>query len=455
MSYSGPSKTASPQTPDRDAQTRTAVLIVDDEPDAAQLNASVLLHAGFHCRTCASGAAALEILAHESKDVLVADVSMPGMDGIELARQVRARWPELSVILLTAKAEVEIAAAATQGSVLGYTKVPFHPPAFVDIVRRAAQMTADARHQKKIIEAARQHGIIAESPQMIAVLSTIARAAPSKAAVIIEGEHGTGKTMLAALLHGWSYRKTHPMVTLECSRFAAGFSESDLLGSADEPGPLERSMGGTLLLEEIAAASVEFHKTLLRVLQDGQFQPAGAPQPIDLDVRMVTTTNKMLRMEAAAGRFSKDLLRALGEIIVRVPPLRERPEAILPLARSIVESNNSNEAKQVVITPSAEQAMLAHDWPGNSDEMQTRLERALILSRGGEITPDLLGLDGAAQDRALAPAPQRGLGDSLDSLAAERVREAVEAAGGDDRAAARNLGINPAMMPRIRSRFGI
>src|SRR5690242_13827669 len=153
MSSSEPSKTAAPLTPNAgETALRTAVLIVDDEPDAAQLSAGVLLHAGFECRTCSSGAAAIEILARENTDVLVADVSMPAMDGIELARQVRARWPELSVILLTAKAEVEIAAAATQGSVLGYTKVPFHPPAFVDIVRRAAQMTADARHRKKVVD---------------------------------------------------------------------------------------------------------------------------------------------------------------------------------------------------------------------------------------------------------------------------------------------------------------
>lgn len=456
MSCSGRSKTAFPPTPDtKGAPGRTAVLIVDDEPDAAQLNASVLLHAGFDCRACPSGAAALEILAHEQKDVLVADVSMPGMDGIELARQVRARWPELSVILLTAKAEVEIAAAATQGSVLGYTKVPFHPPTFVDIVRRAAQMTADARHRRKVIDAARLHGVVAESPQMIALLATVAHLAPSKAAIVIEGEPGTGKTLIASLVHWWSYRAAHPMVTVDCEEFATDFSEEDLLGSADNPGPLARALGGTLLLKEVAAAGAEFQQALRRVLDNGEFQAVGAAARKELDLRPVATTSRILGMEVAAGRFSRDLVRNLAEVIIRIPPLRERPEAVLPLARSFISSHGGAERNHAAIAPSAERSLLAHDWPGNVGELETRLERALILCEGRDINTALLGLESATQDAREPSARHRELNDCLDSLAAARLKEALLGASGDERVAAGKLRVNPAMMPRIRRRFGI
>jgi DNA-binding NtrC family response regulator len=213
-------------------------------------------------------------------------------------------------------------------------------------------------------------------------------------------------------------------------------------------------LGGTLLLKEVAAAGAEFQQALRRVLDNGEFRPVGAAARNELDLRPVATTSRILGMEAAAGRFSRDLVRNLAEVIIRIPPLRERPEAVLPLARSFISSHDGGERNHA-IAPSAEQALLAHDWPRNVGELQTRLERALILCEGRDINIDLLGLESAAQDAREPSARHRELNDCLDSLAAARLKQALLGAGGDERVAAGKLRVNPAMMPRIRSRFGI
>ena len=216
----------------------------------------------------------------------------------------------------------------------------------------------------------------------------------------------------------------------------------------------ERSLGGTLLLTEIAAAGAEFQKALCRVFDDREFQPAGAPERKELDVRTVSTTSRILGMEAAAGRFSRDLLRHLGEVIIRIPPLRERPEAIVPLARSFIAARGADGRHHTLAT-GAEQALLAHDWPGNVGELQSRLERALILCRGADLTADLLGLEGLAPGAPEPAAGHRELNGTLDALAAARLKEVLLDSGGDEHAAAGKLGVNPAMMHRIRGHFGI
>lgn len=448
MSYTEKSKNASSFGPETRRGAKGRVLLVDDEPDSALLSSTVLNHAGFECEIAPGAAAALSVLERSEKDVVVSDVSMPMMDGVELARRVRARWPELSVILLTAKAEVEIAAAATQGGVLGYAKVPFNPRDFTETVGRAVSMTLDARHDKRVCDAAREIGFISESPQISAILATVARVAPSKAAVLIEGERGTGRTMLAHLLHRWSYRAAAPLEEIDCAEFRSPARAAEFCAR------LERASGGTLLLREVGAAGADLQAALARMLEDGQMRTV-CGEVREIDFRVVATTDRILRTEAAAGRFRADLLRDLAEVAIRIPPLRERPEAILPLARAFLAAQAGDGKAPAAITPEAERLMLFYEWPDNVRELRERVERAAVLSGGRPITAELTGIEAAEPSGHEESRSSRERKMNLDSAAAQRVKSALETAAGDEAAAAARLGVTLAAIHHLRRRFAI
>jgi DNA-binding NtrC family response regulator len=445
---------------------RPSILVVDDEQDSAALTALVLTQAGYRCDSRTSGADALAALAEQRRDVVVTDVRMPGMTGIELARRIRERWPDVAVILVTANPEVEIRAAATQGGVFSYVTTRFNKEELIRTVERAAAYAVEA-HQTELVRAAAESevGFVGASPQMRMLLLQLWRVAPTHATVLIEGESGTGKELVARLLHQWSHRSLSPFVALNCKAVPHGLMESELFGHergsftgaiAQHAGCFERASGGTLFLDEIGEVSPEFQAKLLRVLEDGEVLRVGGSRTHNVDVRVVAATNRMLRKQVAAGRFRDDLYFRLSVIPLRIPPLRDRPEDILPLTRRFLSVFAKGDARAAILTPGVESALLGHRWPGNIRELQNTIQRAVVLSGGDPLCAEVLGLESEeAEADAREMLYEGSLKEVLDRAAAEKIRLTLEHCDGSPAAAADELGVNRSTLYRMMKRLGI
>ncbi len=304
--------------------------------------------------------------------------------------------------------------------------------------------------------------VIAESPHSQAVLALVRRVAPCRSTVLIQGDSGTGKEVVARLLHQWSGRAGRPMVAVNCKAFADGVLESELFGhekgaftsaATARAGCFERAAGGTLFLDEIGEISLDFQAKLLRVLEDGEVLRVGGEEPRKVDVRVVAATNRTLRSEICAGRFREELFFRLSVIPIHLAPLRERPEDILPLARLFLARHPAGSGRRLSLTPEAEQALLAYHWPGNIRELENVVERAVVLSANEVLSADDLLLDhgnGAPQ-----PALEDTLQQSLDRAAAARIRLALAAVNGRRAAAAQALGIDRTTLYRVMKRLGL
>jgi DNA-binding NtrC family response regulator len=441
------------------------VLVVDDEERMAGVVAMALSRAGYECETCGSGAEALAALDVRTADVVVTDWKMPQMDGIELLRELRARRPGLPVILLTAHASVPSAVAAMREGAFDYVTKPFDNDELRGLVARALEMTRLQRENRYLRqEVAGRYApesMVAESARAKGLLDLVRRVAPSRATVLIQGESGTGKELVARLLHFWSDRVGQPFVAVNCKAFAEGVLESELFGhekgaftgaTGTHTGCFERAAGGTLFLDEIGETSVDFQGKLLRVLQDGEVLRIGGTQSRSVNVRVVAATNRRLRDEIDAGRFREDLFFRLNVIPVLLAPLRERPDDILPLARHFLARGTAEAGRSLTLSAEAEQALLAHSWPGNARELENAIERAVILARGTEITPEDLLLE---QTAGAATVTGGTLQEALDRAAAARIRAALAAASGQRSDAARALGIERTTLYRMMKRLGI
>jgi DNA-binding NtrC family response regulator len=441
------------------------VLIVDDEARMAEVVSAALRRAGYECLACTSGAAALAALEERGADVVVSDWKMPEMDGVELLRQLHERRPGLPVILLTGYGSVRSAVAAMREGAFHYLTKPFDNDELRALVARALEMRRLERENRwlrqEVTSRYAPELVVAESPRSRELLDLVRRVAPSRATVLIQGESGTGKELVARLLHYWSDRVGRPFVAVNCKAFAEGVLESELFGHekgaftgavAARPGCFERAAGGTLLLDEIAEVSPDFQAKLLRVLQEGEVLRVGGTQSVRVDVRVVAATNRVLRDEIAHGRFREDLFFRLNVIPLQLAPLRERREDVLPLARHFLARHAAETGRRLEFTPETEAALVAHAWPGNVRELENVVERAVVLARGERIAPEDLLLEAASGG---APAADGSLQEALDRAAAERIRAALAAAGGQRAEAARALGVDRTTLYRLMKRLGV
>jgi DNA-binding NtrC family response regulator len=445
------------------------VVIVDDEPRMAAVVAMALERDGHECEPCESASAALEAIDARGADVVVTDLKMPDMDGIELLRRLRAARPALPVILLTAHGSVPTAVAAMREGAFDYVSKPFDNDELRALVARAIELTRLERENRELRrEVAGRYApdaIVAERAQSTALLALVRRVAASRATVLVQGESGTGKELVARLLHYWSDRVGKPFLAVNCKAFAEGVLESELFGhergaftgaATARAGCFERASGGTLFLDEIGEVGPEFQAKLLRVLQEGEVLRVGGAAPRPVDVRVVCATNRVLRDEVAAGRFREDLFFRLNVIPISIAPLRERREDILPLARQFLERQQRETGRVLHLGRDAEAALSAHPWPGNVRELENAIERAVVLARGEEITPEDLLLEQLALRPATAPAGADGtLQEFLDGAATQRIRAALESAGGNRVDAARALGIERTTLYRMMKRLGL
>lgn len=361
---------------------RSCVLIVEDDKDLREALCETLALAGVPVQAAAGGEQALRCLATRPVGLLVSDVRMHPMDGYALLRQVRHRHPSVPVVMMTAHGTIEHAVQAMREGAADYLVKPFD----------AAQLIAMAQ---RFLDADGSAPPVAEAAASRRLLALAERVAATDATVLISGESGSGKEVLARYLHRCSPRRRGPFVAINCAAIPDTMLEATLFGhekgaftgaGAAHAGKFEQAQGGTLLLDEISEMALPLQAKLLRVLQEHEVERIGGRAPIALDVRLIATSNRQLRDEVAAGRFREDLYYRLNVVPLRVPALRERAEDILPLAERLLARYARHQHRlPPAITAAARRGLLAHDWPGNVRELDNLVQRALILGQGGDI----------------------------------------------------------------------
>jgi len=438
------------------------VLVVDDQPRMVQAICAALRRLDVTCAPAHGGAEALTAFADGGADAVITDQRMPGVDGLELMRRLKAERPGLPVILVTAHGDVKSAVEAMRAGAFDYVQKPFDNDTLRAALRRALEHTRLDRENRYLRqEVARKYAvddIVAESEAGRRTLDLVRRVAPAKATVMVTGESGTGKELVARLLHYWSARVGRPWVAVNCKAFARGVLESELFGHEKgaftgaglaRPGCFERADGGTLFLDEIGEIDPDFQAKLLRVVQEGEVQRVGGDRPRKVDVRLVCATHRDLRAEVDAGRFREDLYFRLKVIPVELAPLRDRRDDILPLARFFLGRHAAG--RPLRLSAETDAALAAHPWPGNVRELNNAIERAAVLCRRDVIEPGDLLLEAP---RA-TPASRGGtLQDVMEQAAADRIREALAAAGGKSEAAAA-LGIDRTTLYRWMKRLAL
>lgn len=430
------------------------VLLVEDDRALREALADTLLLAGHDYRAVGSAEDALEAVEQEAFSLVVSDVNMPGMDGHQLLGLLRARQPQLPVLLMTAHGAVERAVDAMRQGAADYLVKPFEPKALIELV---------ARHALGVISATDGEGPIAFEPASAQLLELAARVARSDSTVLISGESGTGKEVLARYIHQQSTRAKQPFIAINCAAIPDNMLEATLFGHekgsftgaiAAQAGKFEQADGGTILLDEISEMPLGLQAKLLRVLQEREVERVGARKPIQLDIRVVATTNRDLAGEVAAGRFREDLFYRLSVFPLAWRPLRERPADIIPLAERLL-NNHVKKMKhaQARLSAEAQACLIAYPWPGNVRELDNAIQRALILQQGGLIQPQDFCLSmgsGAAPLPTLASAPvvaeaepAGALGDDLRRREFQMIIDTLRAERGRRKEAAERLGISP------------
>jgi len=421
------------------------VLLVDDEPTVTYALSEVL--DAHDTVVASSGEEALGRL--DGVDVVVTDLSMPGMDGLELLRRIRAEHPGLPVILLTARGSERVAVTAMKAGAYDYLAKPFDVDELREVVARAAELV-QLRRGARIAAAERVLGrrIVGDSKPLRDLLALVERVGPRDVNVLVTGETGTGKEMIAAMLHAHGQRAEGPLVRFNCAAIPEALAESELFGHvrgaftgavADRRGYFEQAHGGTLVLDEIAELPGALQAKLLRAAQDGEIRRIGASGPTRVDVRLVACTHRDLRAEAAAGRFREDLYYRLAVVELRVPALRERRDDIPALVHEFVRRHAARFGlEDVELAPEVIDALRAQAWPGNVRELDNAVARLVALSDGGRI-----GL--SAWSATASPTARSGGGTFRERVAAferELLSAALDESGGNQSEAARRLGMS-------------
>ncbi len=451
--------TPSPKT----APAPLRVLVVDDEKNIRATLALCLEGLGCHVAQAANVAAALEAVRFEAFDLAFCDLRLAHESGLELLPRLLAERPGLEVVVITAYATVDTAVEAMRRGAKDYLPKPFTPAQIAHLVERARERRDLERRvvelENRLEEAEPEVVLDTASPRMQAALEVIGRAAAHDVSVLLRGENGTGKGVLARLLHSRSPRRERPFVVVNCPTLSEELLASELFGHArgaftgavkDQEGRVEAAEGGTVFLDEIGEISPALQAKLLRFLQEKRFERIGENRTRTADVRIVAATNRDLEAEVKAGRFREDLLYRLNVVEITVPPLRERREDVLPLVHRFV-AFFARQARRPPpdLSPAAEKVLSAYAWPGNVRELRNAIERALILTPGQVLEPE------SFPERIAAQPTNPGLGGDFTADEIERehtLRVMARAKTLED--AARILGVDASTLWRKRKKWG-
>ncbi len=378
------------------------VLIVDDHAKARESMADVLRHAGHHVQCYASAIEALKRLDAETYDVVITDLQMPGMTGLEFIQQIEHRRIGVQVLMVTAHATVTSAVEAMRHGAFDYIEKPFNVDRLEQLVNQALQRGSllEERHKLKGSVAGDSPSMVGSSQMMQALRARIAQIAPTTETVLIYGESGTGKELVARSLHAESNRSDAQLVSLNCPVLSAQLMESELFGhekgaftsaDSDRTGRFELANGGTILLDEVTEIDLSLQAKLLRVLQERTFEHVGSSETIEVDVRVLATTNRDLRREVAEGRFREDLYYRLAVVPILVPPLRERYEDTRELTEFFLKRAAKRLGRDECTLESGAYDLLAsYHWPGNVRELENIITRACVLNEDNSIDADTL-----------------------------------------------------------------
>ncbi|MGQ9920916.1 MAG: sigma-54-dependent transcriptional regulator [Desulfobacca sp.] len=389
------------------------ILIVDDEPAIVQTLSGILQDEGFEVLTAADGETALQVVAEEGPDLVFLDIALPGMDGLEVLQQLKEQQPLLPVVMVSAYGNVENAVKATRLGAYDFIEKPPHADKIILTVRNALELS---RLTEENLQLRRRRGpseeIIGQSPVMQQLQEQVRIVAPTNAGVLITGENGTGKELVARAIHRLSKRAHKPFVEVNCAAIPEELIESELFGhekgaftgaTSKRRGKFDQAHEGTLFLDEIADMSLKTQAKVLRILQEQRFERVGGSRPIQVDVRVVAATNKNLEELIARGQFREDLYYRINVIPIHVPPLRERPEDIpLLIEYFLQEFARENNCLAKIMTPEAVAVLRRRPWPGNVRELKNFVQRLAILTPGRVIdlahVPDLDGSEQAADE---------------------------------------------------------
>jgi DNA-binding NtrC family response regulator len=444
------------------------VLVADDQRDVLEALRLLLKSEGMDCETASSPAGALAALEARQHDAVLIDLNYArdttsGQEGLDLLGRIRELDANLPVIVMTAWGTVDLAVEAMRRGARDFVQKPWDNTRLLTTLRtqialgRALKQGERLEAENRLLRHEVAPAMVAGSPAMRPVLDVIARVGPSDANVLITGENGTGKGVVARALHAVSPRASKPFLTLNAGGLSEGVFESELFGHvkgaftdarADRVGRFELAEGGTLFLDEIGNVPMSQQGKLLRVLETGEFERVGSSRTLRSDVRILSATNADLTAEASAGRFRQDLLFRLNTIEIRIPPLRERKEDIPVLARQFLEAHALRYRKNIGgFESGALEALLAHPWPGNVRELDHAVERAVLMSSGGAIRAADLALRRGGETPRLEDL-------SLEEVENLLVKKAMDRFGGNVSQAARALGLSRGALYRRLEKHG-
>lgn len=396
---------------------RIAILVVDDEAVIREGLQRTLDGERFAVETCRSGHAAIELLQDKEYDLIITDLKMPGMNGIEVLKAVKGLQPDVPVIMITGYATVDTAVEAMKNGATDYISKPFTPEQIMEKIDKSLEQRALLVDDMYLIkEITSRHGFdafIGESREMQKVYRRIIQVASSDSTVLITGESGTGKELVARAIHRNSPRRDQPFVALDCSSLAENLLESELFGHVKgsftgaiqtKTGLFRVADGGTLFLDEVANISLSTQAKLLRVLQERMVTPIGGTQPIPINIHLVAATNRSLKVMVSEGTFREDLFFRLNIIPIDLPPLRERKGDIQLITRHFLQKYNADLGKQIRgIAPDAMAFLEEYPFPGNVRELENTIERAVVLAEGDIIRKEDLELSDRDADEPVTP----------------------------------------------------
>ena len=447
--------------------SNTKILLVDDEDDMLMLGSDILRRKGYRV-TCATNAIdALGELKRETYTLIIADVVMPKMDGIDLLKMTKQKYPETEVIMVTGHGTIENAVEAMKQGAHGYLLKPVEPEvllAEVAQIEELRNLRDENLFLKEELSRSLEAGeMVGGHPSMTALRETIRQVASSDSTALIYGESGTGKELVARAIHYQSTRRSRPFVRVNCPSLSETLLESELFGHEkgaftgalqQKPGRFERAEGGTLFLDEIGAIAEHVQAKLLRVLQEREFERVGGTETISVDVRLITATNRDIEKTAQRAAFREDFFYRLNVIPIRVPPLRERRSDIPLLAAYFIEHCRMKMTRTVTgIAPDALAAMMRYSWPGNVRELENAIERAFVLTQDTRIGVWDLP-EGLATDRVLSD-DARTLRDARAAFEKRHIEEILRGHRGNVSQAADTLEISRRHLQEKMRQYGI
>jgi DNA-binding NtrC family response regulator len=448
--------------------TKPRVLVVDDDKQILRLLEQFLSQRGFATTLATDGKEAEQVFDSEQFDVVLADVMMPKMDGLQLLEAIKEKEPEMPVIIITGSGDDETKKEAYAKEAFLYITKPIDFNLLGLATQQAAEKFSLVKEKQRLSEQLseslgkryRFENLIGSSGKMQEVFSLIAKVASSNASILIQGESGTGKELVARAIHYNSLRKEGPFIAVNCAAIPRELMESELFGHvkgsftgaiADKKGKFELADGGSIFLDEIADLDISLQAKILRALQEREFERVGGTQPIRVNIRLIAATNKNLSRAMKDGSFREDLFYRLSVIPLRIPPLRERKEDITTLSEHFVHKySQENQRKIKGILPKAMEALLTYDWPGNVRELENCMERAVVMSETDLIRLADLPLalqTGQIAEEFLSPEEARdsirlGLGRTMREVEKEYTLRTLREMGGNRTRTAQVLGIS-------------